>query len=255
MTGRLRRCWRIVLLGALLGLGAGCTSRKWDELLAARKPKPERLRLLAQEYRIQSPDRVAIVVGGPYPWDVERTVGVDDRVLLPTVGWLHVGGRTARSITLELAEKLSIRPDQVSVRILEHRSQQLFLHGEVKGLQRVVAYRGPETVLEMLERTGGITAGAAPRDVQVVRAHVADGKAPEVFQVDLEAILVEKDDETNIHLRPFDQIYIGETRRWSVRRALPPWLRPLYEDLLGLTRKPEKDAKNAEPKDETHSRE
>jgi protein involved in polysaccharide export with SLBB domain len=120
------------------------------------------------------------------------------------------------------------------VSVAAYRSQQVYLIGAVSGEQRAAPYQGPETVLDLLQRVGGLSAGAAPGDVQIVRAHVADGGAPEVFTVDLEAIVRKKNQETNIRLEPFDQVYIGESRSCRLSSCVPPWLRPLYETLCGM---------------------
>ena len=91
-------------------------------------------------------------------------------------------------------------------------------------------------MLEVFHAAGGLTPGASPRNIQVVRGHVADGRPPEAFDVDLEAILSRDDPQTNLRLQPFDQIYVGQSRRASLEKCLPPWLRPLYEGLCGLLR-------------------
>jgi protein involved in polysaccharide export with SLBB domain len=127
----------------------------------------------------------------------------------------------------------------VRVRVAEFNSQQLYLFGEVAGLQRAVAYQGPETVLDLLQRVGGITPGASLGDIEVVRTHVADGKAPEVFHVDLAAIVLKHDQHSNPRLEPFDQVYVGQSRRSSLTCSLPPWVRPVYKRVCGMSR-PEK---------------
>jgi protein involved in polysaccharide export with SLBB domain len=124
----------------------------------------------------------------------------------------------------------------VHVRIAEFRSQQLFLVGQVVGLQRAVPYQGPETVLELLQRAGGITPGASPEDVDVVRSRLAEGKQPEVFHVDLRAIVLRHDAQTNLRLQPFDQVFVGESEESCLGKCMPPWLRPLYEAVCGLRR-------------------
>ncbi|MFQ3652409.1 MAG: hypothetical protein SNJ75_19005, partial [Gemmataceae bacterium] len=101
--------------------------------------------------------------------------------------------------------------------------------------QRAVPYRGPETVVEFLQRVGGLE-GADLDEVTVVRAHVAEGLAPEVFEVDLEAILLKKDAQTNIRLAPFDRVYLAQTHRWRLHRCLPPWMRSLTDRLHGRRR-------------------
>jgi len=98
----------------------------------------------------------------------------------------------------------------------------------VTGWQRTIPYQGQETVMDVLQRVGGITAGAAPEDVFVVRAHVADGQKPEVFHVDLNAIVIKHDQHTNIRVLPYDQIYVGQSRQSKVLRCVPPWLKPVF---------------------------
>jgi protein involved in polysaccharide export with SLBB domain len=86
-----------------------------------------------------------------------------------------------------------------------------------------VADQGPETVVELLRRTGGLTPQAEPAQVHVVRPNVAVGRRPEVFPVDLEAILMHGDDRSNVVVQPYDHIYVGETRRSVLAKYLPPW--------------------------------
>ena len=64
-----------------------------------------------------------------------------------------------------------------------------------------------------------------------VRSHLADDHRPEVFHVNLEAIVLKRDERTNVRLLPFDQVYVGETRQAVVERVVPPWFRPLYRTL------------------------
>ena len=100
----------------------------------------------------------------------------------------------------------------------------MFLCGPVAGHERAVPYEGPETVVAFLKRVGGLTRDAEPREVHVVRANVASGRRPEVFDVDLPAILTRGDEQTDIALQPYDQVYIGETARSNWAKCLPPWM-------------------------------
>src|SRR5262249_15053856 len=90
--------------------------------------------------------------------------------------------------------------------------------------------------LELLKRCGGIQAGAEPGSVYVLRPHVVEGRDPEVFHVDLSGIVRKKDPSTNLAIRPFDQVYVGERRQAVVLRCLPGWLQPLYKELGGMAR-------------------
>ena len=136
----------------------------------------------------------------------------------------------------------------IQVRVAEYRSQHIYLAGEGNNLQRAVSYQGPETVLDVLQRTGGIKPGAAPREVYVIRSGLAEGHAPEYFRVDLPAILLKQDQKTNLRLQPFDQIYIGETKNSSLQKCFPHWLQPLYQSLCGLKREGGGAAAGAEEK-------
>jgi protein involved in polysaccharide export with SLBB domain len=130
-----------------------------------------------------------------------------------------------------IGAEVGVNPQEIRVRVLEFRSQHVLLFGEVAGHQRSVPYRGQETVLELLQRVGGITPGAAPDDVYVVRPHLGDNRRPQVFHVDLHAIVMKQDQRSNIRLLPYDQIYVGETRQARVENALPPWLRVISQAL------------------------
>jgi protein involved in polysaccharide export with SLBB domain len=173
-------------------------------------------------------------VAGRPAWSGPRPVGADGCVGLPDGGRLRVDGLTAPEVARSLANLLGLPPERVVVQIAEYRSQVIYVYGPVSGLEQVVAYRGPETVLDLLQRLGGLTPGAAPGDVRVLRAHVADGKPPEVFHVDLHAILIEHDQQSNVRLLPFDQVHIGRNRRSRLEPCFPVWMRPLYGRACGL---------------------
>src|SRR5438093_1577377 len=83
------------------------------------------------------------------------------------------------------------------------------LFAELVGRHRTIPYQGAETVLDVLQRVGGITPGAEPTEIYVVRSHIGDLQRPEVFHVDLEGIVIDRDHHTNIRVRPYDQIYVG----------------------------------------------
>jgi protein involved in polysaccharide export with SLBB domain len=229
--------WLFVLAPLFSGL-AGCAlgSRHLDQTLLAHKlpaAGPERF---ASSYLVRFPDILDIQVKGAPNLSGSRPLAVDGRVEVRPGIRLRVENQTTSEIASLLANQFGLPRGRIHVRVEAYNSQRVLLEGEVKGETRAVPYVGPETVLEMLQRVGGITAGAAPTDIQVVRAHVAEGKQPEVFKVDLEAILEKDDLETNVKLRPFDQVCVGQSRRSSIKKCLPPWLRPFFGRICGLAR-------------------
>jgi protein involved in polysaccharide export with SLBB domain len=180
-------------------------------------------------YRIACPDELEIEAAGRREVSGRKVVAPDGRIELAHYGRPRVEGRTLGETAQIVAESIGAEPIQVRVRVAHFRSEQVYLFGQVIGWQRAVPYQGQETVLDLLQRVGGITPGAAPSDVLVVRPHIVDGKKPEVFHVDLAAIVLKHDMASNLRLEPQDQVYVGETRQARVERSLPPWMRPLYQ--------------------------
>jgi polysaccharide export outer membrane protein len=205
-----------------------------DRALRADKAPHARGQAVAESYAIHCPDVLQITVADRPDLTGRRTIGPDGRINLGDAGQPRVEGRTVAEIAQLVAGQFGVPPGRVHVDVAEFKSQKVYVFGEVSGLQRAVAYEGEETVLDLLQRVGGITPGAAPNDVYVVRPRVAEGEAPEVFHINLRAIVLKKDERTNLRLQPFDQVYVGETRQASWSRCVPPCLRPLYDTFCGL---------------------
>ncbi|HEY7155673.1 MAG TPA: polysaccharide biosynthesis/export family protein [Gemmataceae bacterium] len=217
----------------------GCvTPRAQIEQEGFANPLPSaHLQQVANAYCARCPDVLRVDIDGLPQYSGPQRIGPDGRINLGDSDQSRVDGQTTAEISRTVAETLSVPPEQVHVAVLEYNSQYLYLYGQVAGLERAVPYQGPETVLDLLRRVGGLSRGATPHDIKVVRPHIADGKVPEVFRIDLTAIVVRHDVETNIVLEPCDQVYVGQSRRSSFGDCLPPWLRPLYERMCGMKRR------------------
>lgn len=224
-------------LSLLLGLLAGCASGppEFDRaLMAGKNPSPERPGVEA--YTIGCPDVLDVVVAGRPEFTGPQSVGPDGCLRLGDLGRLRVEGLTVPEAAQRLALALGVPLERVRIDVAEYQSQRVYLVGQVVGLQRAVAYQGPETVLELLQRVGGVTPGAASDDVYVVRSRLAEGKSPEVFRVNLRAIVLRNDQGTNLRLQPFDQVFVGESSEACLLKCVPPWLRPFVESLCGMRR-------------------
>jgi protein involved in polysaccharide export with SLBB domain len=161
-------------------------------------------------------------------------IAPDGRIDLGALGRPRVEGKTAKEMEQLVAERADAPANQVHVQVAKYQSQQVYLVGEVAGAQRAVPYQGPEKVTELLQRAGGLKTGAAVGDVHVVRTHVLDDRTPEVFHVDLQAVVMKHEDRTNITIQPFDQVYVGESRQSSFEKLVPPVLQPVYRAAWGL---------------------
>jgi protein involved in polysaccharide export with SLBB domain len=226
-------------IGFLLVLLAGCatdTSQIDRTHLSDRTPPP-RNQAPGVGYQVHCPDVLQVTIPNRPDLTGRRPIGPDGRIDLGRAGQPRVEGRTVPEVACKLAEEVGVSPRQVHVQVVEFNSQKIYLFGQVSGLQRAVPYQGEETALELLQRVGGITPGAAPDDIYVVRARVAEGEPPEVFHINLHDNVANQDQKTNPRLMPFDQVYVGESRQSSFARCVPPCVRPLYEAVCGLRRR------------------
>src|SRR5262249_14328614 len=219
--------WLWLLSGGALG------QPHLDQVWLADRGTAARNRGVAECYLVQCPDVLEVSVADRPDLTGHQAVGPDGRIDLGAEGRLRVEGQTVPEIARRVAREAGIQPAAVRVRVAEFNSQHIYLFGEGIGGQRAGPYQGPETVLDLLQRIGGISPGAAPNDVYVVRSRVVEDRPPEVFHINLRAILLNKDQHTNLRLQPFDQVFIGETWQASLQKCIPPCLRPLYEALCG----------------------
>jgi protein involved in polysaccharide export with SLBB domain len=221
-------CW------LLLTTGCAYEHPHVDRALMAEGGALERNEGVAERYKVSCPDRMEVDVAGRPDLSGRAAVRPDGRIRLGKSPSVLVEGLTPEEVAASMAEQLGLPPDRIKVRVAEFNSREIYLSGPGVGTPRTIPYRGPETVLDVLQRVGGITPAAAPEEVYVVRSHVADGNRPEVFHVELRAIVLKKDDKTNVRVQPFDQVYVGETRQGKTEKCLPPWLRPVYEAFWGI---------------------
>jgi protein involved in polysaccharide export with SLBB domain len=247
----MRRPWPIVLV-----LLAGCATTHRGEVdtrLLAEGPR--RHQGVVESYAIACPDVLEVWVAGRPEVGGALPVEINGRIDLGRLGKLRVEGLSVPEIARQIAVLAQVPPEAVRVRVAEYRSRSVYLFGEVSGLQRAVAYQGQETVLDLLQRAGGLTPGAAPDSVYVIRPHIADGGRPEVYHVNLRAIVLHHDQRTNLRLQPYDQVYVGETAQARMERSLPPWLRPLYQQFWGMRPEPPpppQPVENPPSQDPTH---
>lgn len=238
---------KAALLGCLVFLGGCAISRERlnRALLADRQPGAHTHDLPAH-YRVRCSDVLAVQVSNRKEFSGLHTVGLDGRIRLANRE-VEVDGKSTSRIAAAVAREIGTSPEQVQVSVEEHKSQHLYVFGEIDPKHQVVPYHGPETILDFLQRIGGMPEGASFADVRVVRGHVADGHNPEVFHVDLYAIVVKKDLTTNIRLEPSDHIHLGQSQRTRVTCKLPPWL----QRLCGKDRNPPEKSGQSDKSDKS----
>ena len=231
-------CIRLLMAPLCLSLLlTGCSDCKFlaqtcppppDPHSAAEVPAP------TSKYLIGSPDVLEITFADYPQWDVLVSVDLDGTIPLDHPGQPHAEGRTLDDVRFELARMAGVEPDRVTVKLAAARCSHIFLHGPIRGRTRIVPYQGPEPVIEMLKRVGGLPPGSKLNQVYVVRPNVDIGGRPEVFRVNVPRVLIWNDQTTNVALQPSDQVYVGESRESAFSRLLPDWMAPMYRRFVGL---------------------
>lgn len=220
-----------LLLVTILG-GGGCFSlKKATNSLPFSSDIPIEP---AEVYTLACPDAIQVFGLTPPAQPVVARIGPNGGVELPGLGSIRVEGLTVGEAAAEIAMQARLPADSIRVRVLEYASRQLFLYGQTESGPVAIDYRGPERVVDVLRRAGGLSPDAALNEIYVLRAQVSEGIPAEVLTVDLEAILRHNDHSTNVRVQPLDEIYVGEKPRSRVRRAIPTFLQPIYEGLVRL---------------------
>jgi len=229
---------RPIRLAVLLCVLAGCAGpgQNVEKTMMADRPAAPPRQEVTDPYRLGSPDEFDLIVAARPRLTGRCVVGPDGRIDLGGMGPVRVEGKTSAEAASAIATQIGLPPSAVRVVVQAYRSQKVYLLGEVQGLQHSVPYQGPERVVELLQRVGGLTGGAELANVYLIRSHVTDGKSPEVFRVDVPAIVMKHDQSTNYIVQPFDEISVGERASSSFARSMPPWLLPMYQTLFGLER-------------------
>jgi protein involved in polysaccharide export with SLBB domain len=177
-------------------------------------------------YQVRCPDVVEITIPGYPELSGPRRIGAEGRVFFPDGNSLIVDGLTPPQIARRVGGYVHLSAQQIRVRVVDYRSQEVFLLSPGSELQQAVAYHGPETVVDFLQRLGGLPPRAETDEIRIIRPHVADGKPPEIFTVNLRAILVDHEQQTNIRLEPSDQIHIGVSSEFPFSTLFPPGKAP-----------------------------
>jgi len=179
----------------------------------AQQPTP-------RSYVLGPEDQLTIRVLDAQEFD-DKPVRIDfsGYLRLPMIGRIQAGGLTLDQLEAELVEGLRkfIKEPQVTVGILEYRSQPVSVLGAVK-LPGVHQVAGRKTLLEMISMAGGIDNEAGP-SIKIVRRKEYGGiplksAAPDetgdymVGSVDLSSILEARNPQENIEVKPYDVITI-----------------------------------------------
>ncbi|MDN7741637.1 polysaccharide biosynthesis/export family protein [Burkholderia gladioli] len=132
-------------------------------------------------------------------------VAADGTIYFPTVGRVEVAGKTAAQISAMLVSRLggyAIKP-QLEVRVIQFRSQQVQLAGEVKNPGSLPITDLKLSVLDAITRSGGSLADADLQRVQLTRGG-------QTYVLDLQRTLDRGDVSQNVALETGDIVYVPD---------------------------------------------
>lgn len=132
-----------------------------------------------------------------------RLVREDGTIFFPYAGVLQVAGKTTEQVRRELTEALRpfIQSPQVDVRVVAFRNQRVYVTGEVAQPGVLPVNDVPMTVLDAINRAGGLTEFSDRRRAVLTR----DGERREI---DLLALF--NDGRGNVLLRDGDVLFIPQ---------------------------------------------
>jgi polysaccharide export outer membrane protein len=160
-----------------------------------------------------------------------QRVAADGTIYFPTVGRLNVAGKTTEQISTLLMDRLAgyaVKP-QLDVRVIQFRSQQVYMAGQLKSPGSLPITDMKLTVIDAITRSGGAVTDADLQRVQLTR----DGKS---YVLDVQRTLDHGDISQNIVLRAGDIVYVPDhnaSRVFVLGEILKP--QTLYMDKGRLT--------------------
>jgi polysaccharide export outer membrane protein len=134
-----------------------------------------------------------------------RLVGPDGEMFYPYVGNFQAAGMTLAEVRDYIAENLQrvIRRPQVDVRVLEYRSQRVFVTGEVMEPGVSFIDDTPRGILDLLNEHGGLSE-AASRRIAVL------SRDDETHLINLHALHARGDTRYNIAMEAGDVLHIPD---------------------------------------------
>ncbi len=192
----------IVLIAVILAFGCAGQQANLQPDFATKTTQPKAPLIKSPDYKVGASDVVNVEVRGQADLNRAAVVRPDGKITLVFLGDVYVSGMSSEEIDEKLTRMYSeyiVGPD-VTVTVVGFNSQEIYVWGEVARVGPL-PYTGELTVMEALNRAGGLNGRSEPKAVQVTR----NGK---VWKVNLEDIVIMGKTDQNMYLQPGDVIFV-----------------------------------------------
>lgn len=155
------------------------------------------------------------------PSEGGNEVKADGTIFYPYAGDIQVVGLTTKEVKALIVENLSsvIKSPQVDVRVADYRSKKVFVSGAVKQPSVLPITNTPLTLVEAIDRAGGLAPDAAWNNVQLTRNGTTSYiSLKSLYQEGAwsKNLLLQQNDLLHIPRNDADKIFVlGEVRRPS----------------------------------------
>lgn len=226
---------------ALLCFALGCATHSATAVKPVTEAEPAIRSVPGPEaFQLGPGDRISVRVWRQDDLTADLVVGPDGTLSFPLAGTIQAAGLTYPELVTKLTASLAqyYENPQVTVNIVEVQSQKVFVVGEVD-TPSVLQLSAPMTALEALTRAGGINQYARTSNVLLVRGGL---ETPELYTLDVDAVLYRGDTAQNVWLRQGDILVvptktITNAARFfrDVQTILAPFLAgsAIYRNALG----------------------
>jgi polysaccharide biosynthesis/export protein len=205
-----RAIWPVAAVVAVFAAPAFAQSQPAASAAAAAATMP------AAEYELGPGDVLKITVFQNLDLTTEARVSENGTISFPLIGQVRVAGLTTQRVERLMAQRLKdgnfVAQAQVTVNIMQYRSQQVSVLGSVGRPGRYpIELRGTR-LTEVLAQAGGI----APTGGDTVIVMRIDGARSGRFEIDLPSLYLKGKPELDMTLQGGDSIYVHRAPQFYI---------------------------------------